>query len=108
MNFIKFAGILTILLAISSCATFKEQSNIAEENDNAGKKITYSFYIAGGLGNASSLSNNLLLERFKEELSEAPKNSTLVFTGDNITPTIHNWEMDSLLIDKQLNLTDHL
>ena len=105
MNFIKFAGILTILLAISSCATFKEQSNIAEENDNAGKKITYSFYIAGGLGNASSLSNNLLLERFKEELSEAPKNSTLVFTGDNITPTIHNWEMDSLLIDKQLNLT---
>ena len=105
LNFIKFAGILIILLAISSCATLEEQSNIAEENISTGKKITYSFYIAGGLGNASSISNNSLLERFKDELNEAPVNSTLVFTGDNITPITENWETDSLLIEKQLNLT---
>tara|TARA_R110001583_G_scaffold50577_1_gene157857 strand:- start:49150 stop:52890 length:3741 start_codon:yes stop_codon:yes gene_type:complete len=105
LKFKNFTSILIVLLLISSCATFKEQSNIVEENDSTSQKISYSFYIAGGLGNTSSTSNNSLLERFKKELDNAPENSTLVFTGDNISPTTENWKIDSVLIDKQLHLS---
>ena len=104
-HFAKNTCLLLTFMMFYSCATLKEQSNIVEENESASKKITYSFYIAGGLGNTSSTANISLLERLKDELNEAPVNSTLVFTGDNITPTTKNWETDSLLIEKQLNLT---
>ena len=94
--------IIFFILFISSCATLNEQKSIGNENTNDLKKITYSFYIAGGLGNSSKVSNEHLLERFKEELDNAPENSTLVFTGDNISPTTKNWEKDSLLVQQQL------
>ena len=93
------------ILFITSCATLNEQKSIGNENTNDLKKITYSFYIAGGLGNSSKVSNEHLLERFKEELDNAPENSTLVFTGDNISPTTKNWEKDSLLVQQQLDIS---
>lgn len=107
LNSKKTISSLFVLLMISSCATFKEQSIDTKENERTNKKITYSFYIAGGLGNASTISNNSLLERLKEELDNASENSTLVFSGDNITPTTKNWKTDSLLIQKQLNLSSN-
>ena len=97
--------IIFFILFISSCATLNEQKSIGNENTNDLKKITYSFYIAGGLGNSSKVSNEHLLERFKEELDNAPENSTLVFTGDNISPTTKNWEKDSLLVQQQLDIS---
>ncbi|TLP75723.1 hypothetical protein ES765_14875 [Maribacter sp. ACAM166] len=105
MYFAKTISLLVLLLLISSCATFKEQSIVNAENENSNNEITYSFYIAGGLGNTSSPSNNSLLVRFKKELDNASKNSMLIFTGDNISPTSENWNVDSLLIQQQLNLS---
>ena len=94
-----------VLLLLSSCATFKEQgiSNIV--NETPSNTITYSFYIAGGLGNASGIPNHDLLKRFKQELNNASENSTLVLTGDNISPEIGNWKVDSLLVKQQLELS---
>ena len=105
---VKPFSILIALLFISSCATYKEQSNIHSdltvENTN---DITHTFYIAGGLGNASSVPNNALLQRFKEELDLATENSTLVFTGDNISSETNNWLIDSLFIQQQLDLSSN-
>ncbi|SNR59733.1 hypothetical protein SAMN04488009_2727 [Maribacter sedimenticola] len=101
----KFSFVLGSLLLLASCATFKEHK-AADLNDiRADKKITHSFYIAGGLGNFSATPNDNLLKQFKEELTNAPKNSTLIFTGDNISPEIKNWNTDSLLIQQQLLLS---
>ncbi|WP_396632789.1 ShlB/FhaC/HecB family hemolysin secretion/activation protein [Maribacter sp. R86514] len=96
-----------LLLLFASCATFKEQRNSQELALPFSDEITYSFYIAGGLGNISSASNDKLLNRFQEELNKAPENSTLVFTGDNITAETSNWAVDSTLIQKQLNISDN-
>jgi len=93
------------LLLLSSCATFKEQMNTNTETNSSTNDITYSFYIAGGLGNAPSTSSNALLQRFEEELNKASENSTLIFTGDNITPETGNWDADSILIKRQLDLS---
>lgn len=105
---VKTFSILIALLFVSSCATYHEQSNIHSdstvENTN---DITHTFYIAGGLGNASSVPNNALLQRFKEELDLATENSTLVFTGDNISPETNNWLIDSLFIQQQLDLSSN-
>ena len=94
------------LLLLSSCATYKEQVNTMVEDKSYSNDITYSFYIAGGLGNGTSTPSNELLQRFKEELDKASENSTLVFTGDNITPETGNWDTDSDLINKQLDLSN--
>ncbi|WP_051941656.1 ShlB/FhaC/HecB family hemolysin secretion/activation protein [Maribacter forsetii] len=102
---IKFISFTFALLLLSSCATYIEQSNVQENNLPVDKEITYSFYIAGGLGNASSAPNNALLKRFKEELDNASENSTLVLTGDNISPESSNWKVDSLLIKQQLDFS---
>ena len=103
---VKTFSLSIALLLLSSCATYKEQVNANVENDSYSNDITYSFYIAGGLGNGTSTPSNELLQRFKEELDKASENSTLVFTGDNITPETGNWDTDSDLINKQLDLSN--
>lgn len=103
----KYIAVICTVLWVSSCATLNEQSKISTDSSNTGKAITHSFYIAGGLGNSSSKSNKNLLEQFKKELDNASENSTLVFTGDNISPDTENWKLDSLLIQQQLNLSSN-
>ncbi|WP_424003828.1 hypothetical protein [Maribacter sp. IgM3_T14_3] len=106
-TWVKHLTFTLLLLLGSSCATFKEQSNINNDKSTADKEVTYSFYIAGGLGNSSSLPNKALLQRFKEELDQASENSTLLFTGDNISPETNNWDSDSLLIKTQLDVSSN-
>ncbi|WP_291962728.1 hypothetical protein [Maribacter sp.] len=102
---IKYFSFTFILLLLSSCATYKEQSNVQESNLVQDNDIIHSFYIAGGLGNSSVTPNTALLNRFKEELDNASLNSTLIFTGDNISPETSNWSVDSTLIQKQLDVS---
>ena len=101
----KSFSLAILFLLFHSCATFKEQNSLNVDDINVNNDITYTFYIAGGLGNSSSQPNETLLQRFKTELDNASENSTLVFTGDNISPDTNNWQTDSLLIQKQLDLS---
>ncbi len=92
---------------INSCATYKEHQGIPFADQSYTSEPAYSFYIAGGFGNSSDTSNSALLEKFKEELSKASKNSSVIFTGDNISAETGPWEKDSLLIDQQLQLVEN-
>ncbi len=91
-----------------SCATFKAQKGMVPMTDEVKKEISYSFFIAGGLGNGDDTSNVNLLKRLSAQLEEAPKNSTIIFTGDNISKEEENaWPKDSMLIDQQLRLVEN-
>ena len=92
------------VLVFNSCATYKENQKLPFADKRSATEPTYSFYIAGGFGNSSEDSNSLLLEKFKEELEKASKNSTVIFTGDNISEEQVPWRTDSLLINQQLQL----
>ena len=61
-TWIKYFTFTIVFFLVSSCATYKEQSNIKSENSTANNEVTYSFYIAGGLGNASAIPNKALLQ----------------------------------------------
>lgn len=102
-----FLTLLGVILFLDSCATYKEHKKIAAASIKNDKEISYSFFIAGGYGNASNKSNLALLTKFKNELDIASENSTVIFTGDNISQEITPWEMDSLLIAQQLRLVEN-
>lgn len=99
-----FTSILTLLF-VFSCATFKEQSSATATDLSTEKKITHTFFIAGGLGNLDDKSNTELLKRYQAELENANANSTVIFTGDNISNIKANKKMDSLLVVQQVELT---
>ncbi len=92
------------LILTSSCATYAPQlkHNQAAKRPNAG--IAHTFYIAGGAGNMNNEANNKVLDLLKSQLEEANENSTLIFTGDNITEDENDWNKDKLLLDQQLDL----
>ncbi|MEB8345236.1 hypothetical protein OO010_04210 [Flavobacteriaceae bacterium KMM 6898] len=101
--------LLTLLMVfLNGCATFKEQMSpdlmhVDEENE----KPIHSFYIAGGLGNMKEGKEEQVLNLLKAELEKAPKNSTLIFTGDNISPKVDQWESDRKQIESQIAITDN-
>ncbi|WP_372756055.1 metallophosphoesterase [Mariniflexile sp.] len=83
----------SIILIISTffvvaCATYKPQYSV--ENNQVSfpvdKTITHTFYFIGDAGNSPIGSETETLQYFKGELSEASKNSTAIFLGDNIYP----------------------
>ncbi|WP_281541261.1 metallophosphoesterase [Maribacter aestuarii] len=97
--------LLGSIILFHSCATFKEHQGIPQLSPDDTGEVVYSFYIAGGFGNNSEAPNINLLNKFKEELENAPEASTLLFTGDNISNLDVPWEVDSLLIEEQLLLS---
>ncbi len=78
---------ILIILLVGSCATYKPQYK--NENISASfpdKKIAHSFYLIGDGGNSPIGTQSDALKKFKAEISKAPKNSTVLFLGDNIYP----------------------
>ncbi|WP_343487332.1 ShlB/FhaC/HecB family hemolysin secretion/activation protein [Allomuricauda sp. d1] len=98
-------SMLFSMALITSCATLKEQ-RIVRDSPATEKSPTHTFFIAGGLGNAENNFNPQLLEAFKTQLQQSGANSTVIFTGDNITPEEQNWEADKALLNKHLNLVN--
>lgn len=90
-----------------SCATYKEHQKVPQITSDITGEIVHSFYLAGGFGNDSDISNASLLDKFEEELEKAPKNSTLLLTGDYLSNIEASLETDSLLIEKQLQLSEN-
>ena len=97
--------LIGIAFLLHSCATYKEHQQISQISPDETGKIVYSFYLAGGFGNNSETSNAILLNKFENELEKAPENSTLLLMGDNISTVETSWKTDSLLIEKQLQLS---
>ncbi|MFS4469754.1 ShlB/FhaC/HecB family hemolysin secretion/activation protein [Maribacter sp. 2210JD10-5] len=99
---------LMLLIFLASCATYKEQQKQNLSTTESSKQIRYTFFIAGGYGNEGKTDNKDLLSTFKEQLTNAPENSTLIFTGDNIATLEENpWVKDSMLVEEQLKLVEN-
>ena len=96
---------LTIfLLVLVGCATYHPQTNISKATTNASKEVTHTFYIAGGIGNMDGEQDVKTLATLQQELENAPKASTLIYTGDNISEGPQQWDKDKALLDHQISL----
>lgn len=96
------------VLLFSGCATFKLQKNVEVTSSKSNKDVVHTFFIAGGLGNSQENYPTSLLNRLERQLSVSGKETTLLFTGDNISPKVGNWEKDKELLKSQLRLTAQL
>lgn len=80
--------VLLLALAASSCATYnsiyKKGSEVTVVVDKA--KPEHTFYFVGDAGYFDNQNPTPALKALKQQLSNAPKNSTVVFLGDNIYP----------------------
>lgn len=102
----KIVFCLGLIFLLSSCATFKpQQSGIAFNTTS--ETAEHTFYIAGGLGNLNDGLPKELLQKFKSHLESASSNSTLIFTGDNVSEHLDNWKEDKNIIDTHLNLIEN-
>ncbi len=84
-----FKAIITLiaLFVLSACATYKPQYLEANTNRSFPEKdIAHSFYLIGDAGNSPLGTSSKALQVFKEALDKAPKESTVLFLGDNIYP----------------------
>lgn len=100
--------ILIIVFLLNSCATYKKQSSVELlDFENLKKTPSHTFYLAGGIGNLNDVKNSELLTDLKSELENADNNTTLLFTGDNISENENNWEEDKRLINAQISLTQN-
>lgn len=96
-------GIISLVL-LDSCATYKEHQKIPVVSKTTNQEISHTFFLAGGYGNAGHKGNGQLLERFRTEINNSGKNSTVIFTGDNISTESDSWTRDSTLVREQMEL----
>jgi len=90
MKQLKFLTCLSlVLLLLSSCANYKlnyalEAKDWEKAAPSQDSVVQHSIYLIGDTGNAYEGQN--VFEYLKKELKNAPKESTIVFLGDNIYP----------------------
>lgn len=86
MKKISLYGLLALFTA--SCATYqpKYQVPFSGEPVTNGKEVSHTFYLIGDAGLSPMGEMNQTLKSFKGRLSNADKNSTAIFLGDNIYP----------------------
>ncbi len=97
MKLLKVLSILTIFLGIG-CASYEPQLITNPKQETTTKEVEHTFYIAGGYGNSKTPQNTATLELFKNHLSKSDKNSTVIFTGDNISGIKKNTKQDKKII----------
>jgi len=80
--------LLTLVILFSSCATFvlQKHKSYPEVSVPSHKEIAHTFYLIGDAGNAQRDNTTNTLKFLESHLSEADKQSTLLFLGDNIYP----------------------
>ncbi|MBS9464310.1 hypothetical protein KIM67_17940 [Flagellimonas sp. 389] len=84
------------------CASTKEQFNIPLATETEQKKPAHTFFIAGGAGNGDVPPKVIGLLR--DQLKNADAQSTLLFTGDNVTTQPEQWKEDKALLDVHYKL----
>ncbi|WP_412986670.1 metallophosphoesterase [Pontimicrobium sp. IMCC45349] len=77
------------LLILNACATYKAQYKNEEKDKTFPQEaeIEHSFYLIGDGGNSPIGTKTKALIDFQSELTNASKNSTALFLGDNIYPS---------------------
>lgn len=80
--------LLSILLIVQACATFKPQyrSDAKQEPYPNDKKAVHTFFLLGDAGNGITPDTINHSNSLANALNSASKNSTLLFLGDNIYP----------------------
>lgn len=87
MKFQKIASLFGIIFILNACATYKLQYKEGGiQSAFPDKKIAHSFYLIGDAGISGKSEASKAIKLFKTELSQATKNSTVIFLGDNIYP----------------------
>ncbi len=85
MKHFKIVTACVLLLVITSCATYKPQySNSFDPISSSSNDLEHTFYLIGDAGNSEMGQTADVIKAFKSELSNATKNSTAIFLGDNI------------------------
>ena len=84
----KIVSAFFAIFLLNACATYQSQYKDANYSKTFPdeKTLTHSFYLIGDGGNSALGTQSKALQDFKIELSKAPKQSTVVFLGDNIYP----------------------
>ncbi|MBL4604396.1 MAG: metallophosphoesterase, partial [Flavobacteriaceae bacterium] len=86
-DFTKGITLFLALLILNACATYKAQyKDGATAIKTPSKEVSHTFYLIGDAGNSAIHQASPALSKLKAELSEADKNGTLIFLGDNIYP----------------------
>ena len=87
MKFQKIASLFIVVIILNACATYKAQyKDDFKYSAFPDKEIAHSFYLIGDAGISGVPESSKAISAFKKELSEASKNSTVIFLGDNIYP----------------------
>lgn len=82
---LRFLVVISALLLLNACATFKPQYKNANRLESVpDKDIAHTFYLIGDAGNSPMGESTIALKAFENELNKASKNSTAIFLGDNI------------------------
>ncbi|MFY0630327.1 MAG: metallophosphoesterase [Flavobacteriaceae bacterium] len=86
-DFTKGVILFFALLILNACATheaqFKGGMTVVK---TPSKEVSHTFYLIGDAGNSAMNQVSPALSKLKAELSNADKNGTLIFLGDNIYP----------------------
>ncbi|NJB37711.1 ShlB/FhaC/HecB family hemolysin secretion/activation protein [Croceivirga sp. JEA036] len=102
----KYLFVLSAMLTLG-CATHKPQEIKLANAENLKKDTpVYTFYLAGNYGNAAQQPNKTTLNALRNTLKDAPENSMMIFTGDNITNLEDNWDKDKKVLKEQLALVE--
>nr|WP_299072626.1 metallophosphoesterase [uncultured Allomuricauda sp.] len=80
--------IVVLAALVNSCATYetKYATPFKDGEIFKAKEVEHTFYLIGDAGKSPIGDLNPALKMFKSKLSEAKKNSTAIFLGDNIYP----------------------
>jgi len=77
--------LISVLLLVSSCANYKlhqsQANNISKITPPNSTSISHSIYLIGGAGMTTP---NPTLKLLKDKLDKAPKNTSVLFLGDNV------------------------
>lgn len=105
-NMNKYIAYFTLTsFLIAGCATYKPQLKKDNSAGSVAQQPVHTFFMIGGYGEFEADEDGATIEILKQQLAVADTNSTLLFTGDNITPEPGDWEKDQALLDAQVALT---
>tara|TARA_R110002020_G_scaffold21009_1_gene71066 strand:+ start:25865 stop:29593 length:3729 start_codon:yes stop_codon:yes gene_type:complete len=103
---VQLAFTALLQLCLQGCATYRpQQSPSAATSPERESAISHTFYLAGGLGTLKEEDSSDALAALEAHLIDAPKNSTLIFTGDNISGKEGTWNRDKKGIARLMDLT---
>ncbi|MEN1784377.1 MAG: metallophosphoesterase [Bacteroidota bacterium] len=83
-----YPTIILVVLLTSGCATYKVKTALPPSvlKSWEAADVSHTFYLIGDAGKSPKGEMNAVLKALQEDLNQAPKNSTVIFLGDNSYP----------------------